>query len=475
MLRNLEGWFGCCQPAFEALLEFVESDMEGRHSTAFFAILVVATRVAGLPVWANAFNEATQLEQELVRLMQRCSDADYRERMTAQLPILANNMTALATRQLHACQQECAVERMAVPIPQTECMARYHTEKAAEAVLKLMLVVHDSAAVDAMDVLKRFCVSCARTESPSDLPSDSPSDSPPEYYDPADVSPVTPVATPVTPVAPVTPPAAPTDRKGRVEAFEALLAAVRTDLADARARAAGAEQIADEALARAEAAEKQAATVSKAAAKAAAYASCNLGKRVDAAEAVVATSSAVVLELQQRVSAAEDRAATAEDRAATAEDRAATAEDRAATAEDGLREVTRRVSAVVKAATDNGVARRLKALEGATTTALDGLARRLEALEKRAPVAPPVAAADPVTTAALDGLAQRLKALEGEDATGQTQALVRLEAQMSWLLPQFQLQFCRQWNGVQQQLEMQQRLYTPYVMPSVFYRAEPDV
>ena len=175
-------------------------------------------------------------------------------------------------------------------------------------------------------------------------------------------------------------------------------------------------------------------------------------KRVDDALARAAGA-------EQLADVAETKAAAAEKKAAAAEKKAVAAEKRVIHLERRVGEMAQVFEAAVKAldsrAADHTIAddpapERTATEQGAVLASLDARLARQEAVE--------------------DGFKKRLAMVESTASyaglSGLSEvpaAVTRLQAEMGWLMPQFRLQFCRQWNGVMEMWQMQHELHTPFV------------
>ena len=189
----------------------------------------------------------------------------------------------------------------------------------------------------------------------------------------------------------------------------------------------------------------------------------------------VADAYARAMGAEQLADAAEKKAAAAEKRAVTADKKAIRLERRM-----GDMAATLTTMAETAAAAEARVARLEARSPDAEVAKLEArvevrMAARMEArlevlMEAHMTPATPVTQETPETpetpTAQLD---IRVARLEARVAPADS-VMARLQAEMGWLLPQFRLQFCQQWNGVMEMWNMQHRhLKNAYVpLPQFF-------
>lgn len=405
-MGNMVAWFASDDQAYIAIERYYPEDtrVEDQHQLApVLALLHVAAKVGGMPCWDEARDAAARLQTELRDFVERTADSSPRGRQAA-LDVVADVVPRLAyslLQQLHGLRRpgHPVVPRPA-EVPRREVETMRTLGELTLLYLRQRLVMRPKYLVDVLKRLRVFTM-C-----------DSDSDS--------DASTVVPrdrcflkqleqqLAEQLAQMQ--------LDneaRDARVEALQQQLDASREQVdqlqrlaAEARAGAVGAEQIAEAAEGKAAAAQKQAAAAERLA-RAAPDQHHDL-------RALLATASGGTQQLQRRVLALET--------AVQKEARQGGKQQR------GTYELRRELVAEME--------RQAAGVEARLRGELEGIARRV------------------------DGLPRDDPRREDDYLRRDVQ---RLTAEMAWMMPQFQQQFCDRWNGVMAQWQMQARLQHPLV------------
>ena len=451
-LGNLSVWLASEPTVYAAVERFLPG--EAQHDPddtrpdlsmlpSLLAMVAVATRVDGLPRWAEARKVARTMESQILNnIMSRCCHGPKPELETAvreQLPkMFARTLETLARlpKGVHTGEARA--------LTADEQRAIRHLGDSASAHLGFLLYCNPQPTRDVSLCLERFYETTRKettrqetmrqetmrqettrqetmrqeTTRQSDSDSDSEVDENDRVHDR-----VKGLQDRVVSVE-----RALLEAKGRAVNAITICKEAKAHAAEARARAAGAEQICDEAKKALAAAEKRVCAAEKAVRVVAEKAE----KRVCAAEKAVRVKAPDLEDVRRTAVRAEAKAVAAADTVADAHARAAAAEAKAADAD------SRAAAAEAKAA--------------------DAHARAAAALARAADADTQTATAFKVLAA----LEARLKTLEAsKEAT--ERHVDKLQGEMAWLLPQFHHRFVCDFNALMMQWHIQQSARSPYV------------
>jgi len=451
IMINLTVWFASSRVAHKTLCDYYPRNAgvaERSKLAPFVALLHVAAKVGGMPEWSEAHKEGVALEAQLADFARRQKTATLKNRQALldQLRTMVPGLAARLLKSLHGLQRPGQPlpggdTLVAVRVPEREHEALREVATLTAVYLRQLLVMYPSSMDSVLAQLKAFYMSChdelGGSDSGTASGTASASTSTSERNDSDDDNDSDSGASAATTAGETS-----ADRlAGMVSQLTERLERVQTDqrdqrevvaalkytadrmthqAAEAMARAAAAEQIAEAADAKAAAAEKRATQATVTAQKLAKKQPSPPGpqplppppppspspqqheQRVVKAELAAAKAVAVASAAQQRAAVAEQRAQAAEVKAAALEARMADVEQQVATR---LHQAT------------------------ASQAELAQLAARL---------------------AALDETAARLAALKPE--------VEKLQREMAWVLPQVQHDFVARWNGAVAQWNLQQQL-----------------
>lgn len=227
-------------------------------------------------------------------------------------------------------------------------------------------------------------------------------------------------------------------RDNQLELMRRSIERQNAELADAKARASAAEQIAEAAEAKAAAADKRAAAAERAVAQ---LARCGGG----------GGGASYADQLGERVEAVEQRLSKAE--AAAAKAGAAHASVSAS--------VSRVLGRLSSAERSTGHC--LALMTRATTEAEEAKQRMLVAADAYSKEIDTFQSKMDQVMARLDSPDDTSPSRVASSVDDMRAVVARLQAEVAWLMPQVQQQFCDRWNSVMMQWQLQQRLSTPHV------------
>ena len=366
LVRNMAVWFAASPAPYRALHQFYVSGDDCAMVT-FIMFLSVATKTGGLGTDDLARDVAEDMDHEIGLWMARVRDAPASGSMEDDLRTLLRKSAARLLDDARRLDEEPPTDadgKRAFPEAEKD-LQKGLALVACTAIRLAFLTGHVDNFRDCLRALRQF--------SAGGVPS-------PDRTTEEDVE------------------SAKTWAQGVVEN---ALAGVRQPIAEALARASGAEQVAEDA-------------------------------------------ETMAVEAQKRVVAAEKRVAKAEKRVADLERRVGEMR----WGGDTVRESTitdDRVAPLELMAANDGLKDRVVRLEKVFADANGRMMDRVAHMES--------------------AVRARVVQLEsaGADVTELRASLARVQAEMGWLLPQFRMQFCHHWNGVMALWQMQHDMHTPYV------------